>query len=98
MLHGFGAGSLTNRTERVVARVAIQAAGTHLDQFMCLERAVYLRDHFFRESLGADLNNRGAQGSGAVNEVLVSQEELDEIAEISRSVYGFDPGRSEPVP
>jgi hypothetical protein len=47
---------------------------------------------------GADLNNRGAQGSGAVNEILVSQSELDEIAEISRSVYGFDPGRSEPVP
>jgi len=47
---------------------------------------------------GADLNNRGAQGSGAVNEILVSQAELDEIAEISRNVYGFDPGRSEPVP
>jgi hypothetical protein len=47
---------------------------------------------------GADLNNRGAQGSGAVNEVLVSQAEFDEIAEISRSVYGFDPGSSEPIP
>ena len=43
---------------------------------------------------GADLNNRGAQGTGAVNEVLVSQAELDEIAEISRSIYGFDPGTS----
>jgi hypothetical protein len=47
---------------------------------------------------GADLNNRGAQGSGAVNEVLVSQAELDEIAEISQGVYGFDPGSSEPIP
>jgi hypothetical protein len=43
---------------------------------------------------GADLNNRGALGTGAVNEVLVTQAELDEIAEISRSVYGFDPGTS----
>jgi hypothetical protein len=43
---------------------------------------------------GADLNNRGALDTGAVNEVLVTQAELDEIAEISRSVYGFDPGTS----
>ena len=43
---------------------------------------------------GADLNDRGALGTGAVNEVLVTQAELNEIAEISRSVYGFDPGSS----
>jgi hypothetical protein len=43
---------------------------------------------------GADLNERGALGSGAVNEVLVTQAELDEIAEISQNVYGFDPGRT----
>ena len=41
---------------------------------------------------GADLNNRGALGSGAVNEVAVSQEDLDRIAAITQSVYGFDPG------
>lgn len=45
---------------------------------------------------GVVFNNRGAQGSGAVNEVLVSQAELDEIAQISRDVYGFDPGTSTP--
>ena len=45
---------------------------------------------------GVDFNNRGAIGSGAVNEVLVSQAELDEIAQISRDVYGFDPGTSTP--
>ncbi len=45
---------------------------------------------------GVDFNNRGAIGSGAINEVLVSQAELDEIAQISRDVYGFDPGTSSP--
>ncbi|MEM1403119.1 MAG: TonB-dependent receptor [Pseudomonadota bacterium] len=45
---------------------------------------------------GVDFNNRGAIGSGAVNEVLVTQAELDEIAAISRDVYGFDPGTSAP--
>ncbi|MEM1141227.1 MAG: TonB-dependent receptor [Pseudomonadota bacterium] len=45
---------------------------------------------------GVDFNNRGALGSGAVNEVLVSQAELDEIAQISRDIYGFDPGTSTP--
>jgi hypothetical protein len=43
---------------------------------------------------GADLNERGALGTGAVNEVLVTQAELDEIAQISRDIYGFDPGSS----
>ncbi|MEL7022968.1 MAG: TonB-dependent receptor [Pseudomonadota bacterium] len=45
---------------------------------------------------GVDFNDRGAIGSGAVNEVLVTQAELDEIAQISRDVYGFDPGTSTP--
>ena len=41
---------------------------------------------------GADLLDRGPVGSGAVNEVLVSQAELDEIADIARDVYFYDPG------
>ncbi len=45
---------------------------------------------------GVDFNDRGAIGSGAVNEVSVTQAELDEIAQISRDVYGFDPGSSAP--
>jgi outer membrane receptor protein involved in Fe transport len=45
---------------------------------------------------GVDFNNRGALGSGAINEVLVTQAELDEIAQISRDVYDFDPGTSTP--
>jgi hypothetical protein len=44
---------------------------------------------------GADLNERGALNTGAVNEVLVTQAELDEIAQISRDIYGFEPGRTE---
>ena len=43
---------------------------------------------------GADLNNRGAIGSGAVNEVPVSQAELDRIAQIARDVYGYEPGQT----
>jgi outer membrane receptor for ferrienterochelin and colicin len=43
---------------------------------------------------GADLNNRGAIGSGAVNEVPVTQAELDRIAQIARDVYGYEPGRT----
>ncbi|MEQ8263801.1 TonB-dependent receptor [Pseudohaliea sp.] len=45
---------------------------------------------------GVDFNDRGAIGSGAVNEVLVTQAELDEIAQIARDVYQFDPGTSTP--
>jgi outer membrane receptor protein involved in Fe transport len=45
---------------------------------------------------GVDFNDRGAIGSGAVNEVLVTQGELDEIARIARDVYQFDPGTSTP--
>jgi hypothetical protein len=41
---------------------------------------------------GANLFDRGPIGSGAVNEVLVTQAELDEIADISRSIYLYDPG------
>jgi len=41
---------------------------------------------------GANLFDRGPIGSGAVNELLVTQAELDEIAEIARSVYLYDPG------
>ena len=43
---------------------------------------------------GADLNNRGAIGSGAVNEVPVTQAELDRIAQIARDVYGYEPGQT----
>lgn len=44
---------------------------------------------------GANLFDRGAIGSGAVNEVNVTQAELDEIVDIARTLYQYDPG---PVP
>ena len=44
---------------------------------------------------GANLFDRGPIGSGAVNEVQVTQAELDEIAEIARTLYQYDPG---PIP
>ncbi|MEE4207977.1 MAG: TonB-dependent receptor [Parvularcula sp.] len=44
---------------------------------------------------GANIFNRGPLGSGAINEVPITQEELDEIAAIARDVYGYDPG---PIP
>lgn len=44
---------------------------------------------------GANLFDRGAIGSGAVNEVDITQAELDEIASIARDIYQYDPG---PIP
>ena len=41
---------------------------------------------------GANLFDRGPIGSGAVNEVAVTQAELDEIVEIANTVYQYDPG------
>lgn len=44
---------------------------------------------------GANLFDRGPLGSGAVNEVQVTQAEIDEIVEIANTLYQYDPG---PVP
>ncbi len=46
----------------------------------------------YEELEGANLFDRGPIGSGAVNEVNVTQAELDEIAEIARTLYQYDPG------
>ena len=46
----------------------------------------------YEELDGANLFDRGPIGSGAVNEVLVSQAELDEILQIARDIYQYDPG------
>ncbi len=44
---------------------------------------------------GADLFDRGPIGSGAVNEVELSQADLDRIISIANTLYQYDPG---PVP
>ena len=44
---------------------------------------------------GANLFDRGPIGSGAVNEINITQAELDEIADIARTIYQYDPG---PIP
>ncbi len=41
---------------------------------------------------GVNLFDRGPLGSGAVNEVNITQAEVDEIARIARDIYGYDPG------
>ena len=41
---------------------------------------------------GANLFERGPIGSGAVNEIEVTQAELDEIANIARTLYQYEPG------
>lgn len=41
---------------------------------------------------GANTFDRGPIGSGAINEVNITQAELDEIARIARDVYGYDVG------
>ncbi|MGI9224295.1 MAG: TonB-dependent receptor [Woeseiaceae bacterium] len=44
---------------------------------------------------GVNLFDRGPIGSGAVNEVDVTQAELDEIVDIAQTLYLYDPG---PIP
>jgi len=46
----------------------------------------------YEQQDGVNSFDRGAQGSGAVNEVLVSQFELDEVARIANQVYQYDVG------
>ena len=41
---------------------------------------------------GANLFDRGPIGSGAVNEVNITQAEVDEILRIAREIYQYDPG------
>ena len=41
---------------------------------------------------GVNLFDRGPIGSGAVNEIEVTQAELDEISQIARDLYQYDPG------
>lgn len=41
---------------------------------------------------GANLFDRGPLGSGAVNEVNITQAEVDEIRNIAQTLYGYDPG------
>ncbi len=41
---------------------------------------------------GANLFDRGAQGSGAVNEIDITQAELDDIVRIANDLYLYDPG------
>ncbi|MFZ8201538.1 TonB-dependent receptor [Alteromonas portus] len=41
---------------------------------------------------GSSLFTRGTRGSGAINEVNLSQENLDEIIRISNELYQYDPG------
>ncbi len=44
---------------------------------------------------GVNLFDRGVQGSGAINELPITQAQLDEIVRISNELYQYDPG---PVP
>ncbi len=46
----------------------------------------------YEENNGVNLFDRGPQGSGAVNEIQVTQAELDEILDIARNVYQYEPG------
>lgn len=41
---------------------------------------------------GVNLFDRGPIGSGAVNEVNITQEEVNEIRDIAMNIYGYDPG------
>ena len=41
---------------------------------------------------GANLFSRGPQGSGAINEVAITQAEIDEIVDIAQTLYQYNPG------
>lgn len=43
---------------------------------------------------GANTFDRGPIGSGAINEVNITQAELDEIADIARTIYDYEPGET----
>ncbi len=43
---------------------------------------------------GANTFDRGPLGSGAINEVNITQAELDEILDIARTIYQYDPGET----
>ncbi len=43
---------------------------------------------------GANTFDRGPIGSGAINEVNITQAELDEILDIARTIYQYDPGET----
>ena len=46
----------------------------------------------YEELEGANLFDRGPLGSGAINEVQATQEEIDEIVDIAKTIYQYDPG------
>lgn len=46
----------------------------------------------YEELDGSNRFDRGPRGSGAVEEIEVSQAELDEIADIARNIYQYEPG------
>jgi hypothetical protein len=46
----------------------------------------------YEKQNGVDLQEKGPQGSGAISEVAVTQAQIDEIAQISRDIYQYNPG------
>jgi hypothetical protein len=53
-----GAGFFHDAVESFLAGMAIEACRAHLDQFVRVQRAVDLGDHFLGDALRADVNNR----------------------------------------
>ena len=56
-----------------------------------IEDKLFFYDNY-EKAEGTNTFDRGAIGSGAVNEVNITQAELDEIVQISRDLYQYDPG------
>ncbi len=59
-----------------------------------IEDTLFLFANYEKQE-GVNLLDRGAIGTGAVQEVSVTQAEISEISEIANSLYQFDPG---PIP
>ncbi|MEM9738690.1 MAG: TonB-dependent receptor [Pseudomonadota bacterium] len=67
------------------ARYGAQIAGPIIEDTLFFSVA-------YEKLEGSNVFTRGALGSGAINEVNITQAELDEIARIARDVYQYDPG------
>lgn len=97
--HGYAFGDYTNNELRSDTLEGDKLTGGDYDEYRYgfgLGGPIVKDKLFFFASYekleGVNLFDRGPIGSGAVNEVNITQAEVDEIAAIARNIYGYDPG------
>ncbi|MAK61466.1 MAG: cell envelope biogenesis protein OmpA [Ponticaulis sp.] len=97
--HGYAFGDYTNDELRSDTLEGDELTGGSYDEYRYgfgLGGPIVKDKLFFFASYekleGVNLFDRGPIGSGAVNEVNITQAEVNEIAAIARDIYGYDPG------